>query len=106
MIGNVPESVVHHAHQKGALYGAYYNNISAKGMSATFNGVVVPEAQIPAQSVANGFLHTASYPTIVSQGYGAIAYPPDNFVSSPKTFLFYEAGAVKSKITEEDAVKR
>jgi hypothetical protein len=105
IVGTLPDAIFHAAHKKGSLYGAYYNAWGADGISALFNGVLIPEAQI-APSATDVIAHTESYPTIVSNGIAASPLPPDNVIDAPKVIVFYQEGATKSSISEEDATKR
>ncbi len=99
LVVNADDSVVAAAHAAGALYGAYANLITPVGLSALFNGVI---CAAPAQSTVSKF----SAAHVINGGLTAVALQPDNMAATPRTLVFFEAGATKKALTEEEAVTR
>jgi hypothetical protein len=96
VVGTVPDDFVQLALSKNMLYGAYHNVISAAGTSAVWNGVIAPAAADAGSGT----------PAMVVKGSAARAMNPNNLAFAPTSLFFYEAGAKKSKLSADEAVKR
>lgn len=79
---------------KGILYGAYDNVLSTVGVSAMWSGVI----GAPGSATV--------IPTVVVDGKGATFLDPENLACPANNIVFFEAGAVSKKLTEEEAVQR
>jgi hypothetical protein len=82
------------------VYGAYANLITPNGVAALFNGVI--GAAGSSTAAASKF----SAPLIVNGGKAVKAVQPDNMISKPASIVFFEAGATKKALSEEDIVNR
>ena len=78
-----------------SLYGAYHNILTSDGVSACWNGVL--GSATPSNSLV---------PSVVVSGKCAVALPPDNLAPPATHIVFYEKGAKKASISEEEAVKK
>ena len=90
------ESVVADAVATNALVGAYYNLISSDGVSPFFNGCIA-SSTIPSK------LDT---PVVVSQDKSVVPIVPNNMAFPATHIVFYEKGAITSKVTEEVAAEK
>jgi hypothetical protein len=99
LIVNADDSVNAAALASGNLYGAYGNILTDSGLTAMWDGVVGPTPASP----SNAF---GAAPFVVNGNSAAITTQPDNMVASPASVVFYEAGAVKKAISEDEAVAR
>lgn len=100
--GSFSDDFAAKVHAQGSLYGAYYNTLSAGGVSAVFGGFVGP-AQAARAPAAASFVAQSS-PVVVSGDITTVALQPDNAVPAPATVVFLEASA--SSISLDDAVTR
>ena len=91
---NGDDSIVTAAAQKKTLYGAYHNVLSTNGVSALWNGYI-------GAASSNG-----SLPTVVVGGQAAVALEPNNLAFPSKEIYFFEKGASKKKLTEEEALNK
>lgn len=91
---NGDDSIAIAAAQKKSLYGAYHNVLSTTGVSALWNGLIGAAAP-------NG-----SLPTVVVGGQAAVAIEPNNLAFPSKEIYFFEKGASKKKLTEEEALNK
>jgi len=91
---NGDDSLATSAAQKKTLYGAYHNVLSTNGVSALWNGYI-------GATSTNG-----SLPTVVVGGQAAVALEPNNLAFPSKEIYFFEEGATKGKLTEEEAIKK
>lgn len=96
VVVNASDSVVEKAASANSLYGAYHNAITTQGVSALWNGIIAKAPQTNASDV----------PHVVNGGLAAVSMPPNNMAFAPEVFVFYEEGASKANLSEEDAVKR
>jgi len=98
LVINADDSVTTGAHGAGSLYGAYGNIITPDGVTAMWDGVVGP---VPAKAAAHG-----AAPFVVNGGNTAISLQPDNMSNKPTKIVFFEAGAGKKALSEDEAVER
>jgi hypothetical protein len=68
--------------------------LSTTGVSALWNGYI-------GAASTNG-----SLPTVVVGGQAAVALEPNNLAFPSKEIYFFEKGASKKKLTEEEAIKK
>jgi hypothetical protein len=100
--GSFSDDFVNKVSAKGSLYGAYYNTLSADGVSAVFGGFIGPAESVPPPTPSS-FL-ADSFPVVVSGDVTTVALSPDNVVPSPATVVFVDASA--SSISLDDATTR
>ena len=98
LVINADDSVTTGAHSAGALYGAYGNIITPDGMTAMWDGVIGP---VPSKVAGHG-----AAPFVVNGGNTAVCLQPDNMTNKPTRIVFFEAGAGKKAVSEDDAVAR
>lgn len=92
------ESFIADALASKTLFGAYYNFISTDGVSSFFNGCIA--------AAAAGTKPQLGVPVVVSQGKTVVAIAPDNMTHPATHLVFFEKGAVHSKLSEETAVEK
>lgn len=83
----------------GSLFGAYHSFISPAGVSALWNGAI---AAAPASPKASRL----SPPLVVSSGKAAVALSPNNLAPAATSIVFFEKGAKKGPVSEENAIQR
>ena len=96
VIINGDDSVLDMAVSKNVLYGPYHNALSALGVSALWGGYIGN-----ANAAAN-----SDVPVVVSGGKGVVSSDPNNMAMPAKEIYFYEKGASKKVLTEEEATKK
>lgn len=104
LVVNAPDSLLHLASADANLphlYGAYHNILTAEGVSAVWNGFIGKAA-----SKARELNDARGLPTVVVNGSAALSVEPNNMASSPAHIVFYEKGATKGPISEQDAIKK
>jgi hypothetical protein len=92
---NADDSIVDALVSNKTLYGAYNNILTSAGVSAAWNGAI-------GGSVASSI----STPAIISGNKTVIALAPDNLAAPATHIAFYEKGAKKATLTEEEALKK
>ena len=97
LVGADDETIVEAAKQ-GILYGPYNNYFSEFGVSALWNGYVLPTATKLAQPFRSGAVSVGDH-SVVSQ-------PPDNLVGPVSEFVFLQKGAAASSLSSEEARNR
>ena len=102
--GSFSDDFVHKVHAKGSLHGAYYNTLSAGGVSAVFGGFIGPAG--PAAPVAAPGFVAQSSPVVECGGVTAVTLSPDNVVSAPSTVVFVDASSSASSLSLDQAVVR
>lgn len=88
------DSVVDAAVAKNVLFGAYDNVLSTLGVAPMWNGVI---------SVAG---KVGGIPSVVVDGKSAVPVEPNNIAYPATSIVFFEAGAKKKTLTEEEAVAK
>lgn len=96
LIIGADDTVVSQAAAAGMLFGAYHNILTADGVSAMWNGYIAD----------SGAASAASTPLVEVNGKSAVTLSPNNLAYFPSSVVFYEAGAKKSKLSADEAVKR
>ena len=102
--GSFSDDFVSKVHAKGSLYGAYYNTLSAGGVSAVFGGFIGPVAALPAVA-ASSFVAQAS-PVVVCGELTTVPLRPDNLVSAPASVVFLDASSSATSLSLEEAAAR
>ena len=103
IVGELSDGTIANASASGSLYGAYSNVISEVGVSAIFNGVIVPSSQLPLQQPFHGFHAREVYPSVVSNNTSVKVINPDNFVTPATSFVFI---GPESTLSVDDATTR
>lgn len=103
LLGNISDDLIAKACSSGTLYGAYANAISLNGVSALFNGAIVPTSVLPPDPVFSGFYAREPYPAVVSNGSVVRLVNPDNFTFSPSTVVFI---GTESSMTLDNAITK
>lgn len=103
IVGNISDDLVAKSCSSGTLYGAYANAITSSGISALFNGVVVPTSVLPPETAFSGFTARESYPVVVSNEQAVRSVNPDNFTFKPSTVVFI---GPETTLSLEDAITR
>ena len=94
VIVGADDSVIDAAVAKNILFGAYDNVLSTVGVAPMWNGVI---------SVAGKM---GPVPTVVVDGMAAVSVDPNNLAFPATSIVFFEAGAKKGTLTEEEAIAR
>lgn len=100
--GNFSDGFVNKVNAKGSLYGAYYNTLSAGGVSAVFGGFIGPAKSVPAPTAAAFTAQTS--PVVVSGDVSTVSLSPDNSVPSPTSVVFVDSSV--SSISLDAAASR
>lgn len=95
VVVNADDSILDALVSNKTLYGAYNNILTSAGVSAAWNGVI-------GGSVAS----STSTPAIISGNKTIAALTPDNLAAPATHIVFYEKGAKKATLTEEEALKK
>lgn len=99
VVVSADDSVVDASAASSSLFAAYHSFVSPAGVSALWNGAIAAAPAAPKAS-------RLSPPLVVSSGKAAVALSPDNLAAPATSFVFFEKGARKGPVSEEDAVKR
>ncbi len=78
------------------LYGAYNNYITSFGVSASWNGLIIPSSM----------LKQSFQEMITTTQDSLIPYPPDNLVNPASEFIFVDKDTKAGVLSEDEAVKR
>jgi hypothetical protein len=101
--GNFSDDFVNKVHEKGTLYGAYYNTLTSTGVSAVFGGFIGSSKSATSVDKPTAFCAPRS-PVVVSGNVTTVALSPDNVVPSPNVVVFVDSSA--SSITLDEAAAR
>lgn len=96
LVVNGNESLVQKSLVDSSLYGSYHNLVSADGVSAFWNGVISDTS-----SKVSGDI-----PRIESRGKSIQILTPNNMTFPLNSVVFFEDGAVKSTVTEDEALEK
>jgi hypothetical protein len=88
ILGELSDDIVASASASGTLYGAYSNAVSASGVSAIFNGVIIPASLLTPNAPFSGFSSNEPPPSVVSNDGTVRIVNPDNFTFKPTTVVF------------------
>ena len=88
------DSVVDAAVAKNILFGAYDNILSVGGVAPMWNGVISATGK------------AGPVPSVVVDGMTAVPVEPNNLAHRATSIVFFEKGAKKSTLTEEEAVAK
>ena len=80
------------------VHGAYHNILTPNGISALWNGYI--------GDAAEGNDVTSPLPSVVVNKLKVVPVDPFNLVRAPTRIVFYEKGAKKGKLADEDVVDR
>lgn len=103
VVGDIDDELVRTAYSSGTLYGAYCNVLTETGVSAVFNGCIMPADKVSAPQTSAAIRWSPALPSVVSEGYTTATLNPDNFVPSPSTVVF--VGQEKSLTKDQAAAK-
>lgn len=95
IIVGADDSVVDAATSKNVLYGAYHHAISKNGVFSLWNSYI-----------GNGATSAGDIPSIVIGGKSVKPLAQKSAASSPTSIIFFEAGATKKDLTEDEALKK
>lgn len=104
VVVNAPDSLVDAASSDAhlsSLHGAYHNVLSARGVSAFWNGFLGKSS-----SKARELNEVRSIPSVVVKDITALSVEPNNLAHAASIIVFYEKGAAKANISEAEAVKK
>ena len=99
MVVSADDSIVDASAASSSLYSPYHSFLTPAGVSAMWNGAITTAPTAPKAS-------RLSPPLVVSSGKAAVGLSPDNLAPRPTSIVFFEKGARKGPVSEEDAAKR